>query len=101
MNKQTSKVRVQGSVSRKFRKHFRPEKLFMMKPQPALSKKLVFSEDVKGIKIKITAKFRASRRLPFECTRIIMSPEIRGFRETSLRPRGISPLRGSISLSSI
>ena len=32
---------------------------------------------VKGIKIKITAKFRASRRLRFEDTKIIMSPEMR------------------------
>ena len=32
---------------------------------------------VKGIKIKITAKFRASGRLRFEDTKRIMSPEIR------------------------
>jgi len=32
---------------------------------------------VKGIKTKITAKFRASRRLRFEDTKRIMSPEIR------------------------
>ena len=31
----------------------------------------------KGIKIKITAKFRASRRLRFEDTKRIMSPKIR------------------------
>ena len=38
---------------------------------------------VKGIKIKITAKFRASRRLRFEDTKRIMSPEeFRDFRET-------------------
>ena len=39
--------------------------------------KLVFSYVVKGIKIKITAKFRASRRLSFEDTKRIMSPEMR------------------------
>ena len=41
------------------------------------SVKLVFSYVVKGIKIKITAKFRASRRLRFEDTKRIMLPEIR------------------------
>ena len=30
-----------------------------------------------GTKIKVTAKFRASRRLRFEDTKTIMSPEIR------------------------
>ena len=40
-----------------------------------------------GIKIKITAKFCASRRLPFQDTKIIMSPEkFRDFRETGPRP---------------
>ena len=38
---------------------------------------LVFSYVVKGIKIKITAKFRASIRLRFEDTKRIMSPEMR------------------------
>ena len=38
---------------------------------------LVFSYVVKGIKIKVTAKFRASRRFRFEDTKRIMSPEIR------------------------
>ena len=33
--------------------------------------------DVKGIKLKINAKFRASTRLRFEDTKRIMSPEIR------------------------
>ena len=41
------------------------------------SVKLVFSYVVNGIKIKITAKCRASRRLRFEDTKRIMSPEIR------------------------
>ena len=45
--------------------------------RPANSVKLVFSYVVKGIKIKITAKFRASRLLRFEHTKRIMSPEIR------------------------
>ena len=40
--------------------------------RPAYSAKLVFSYVVKGIKIKITAKFRASRRLRFEDTKRIM-----------------------------
>ena len=65
-----------GPVSRKSRKLYGPEKPFV-KLRPAYSVKLVFSYDVKGIKIKITAKFRASRRLRFEDTKRIMAPEIR------------------------
>ena len=53
-----------------------PEKPFV-KLRAAYSVKLVFSYVVKGIKIKITAKFRASRRLSFEDTKRIMSPEMR------------------------
>ena len=65
---------------------FGPEKPFE-KLRPAYSVKLVFSYVVKGIKIKITAKFRASRRLRFEDTKKIRSPEytsekFRDFRET-------------------
>ena len=65
----------QGPVSRKSRELYGPEKPFV-KLRPAYSVKLVFSYVVKGIKIKITAKFRASRRLRFEDTKIIMSPEL-------------------------
>ena len=63
-------------VSLKSRKLFGPEKPFV-KLRPAYSVKLVFSYVVKGIKIKITAKFRASRRVRFEDTKRIMAPEIR------------------------
>ena len=63
---------VQGPVSRKSG----PEKPFD-KVRPAYSIKLVFSYVVKGIKTKITAKFRASRHLRFEDKKRIMSPEIR------------------------
>ena len=45
--------------------------------RPAYSVKLVFSYVVKGIKMKITAKFCASKRLSFEDTNIIMSLEMR------------------------
>ena len=65
-----------GHVSRKSRELFGPEKPFV-KVRPSYSVKLVFSFVVKGIKIKITAKFRASRRFRFEDTKRIMSPEIR------------------------
>ena len=65
-----------GPVSRKSRELFGPEKPFD-KVRPAYSIKLVFSYVVKGIKTKITAKFRASRHLRFEDTKRIMSPEIR------------------------
>ena len=65
----------QGPVPRKSRELFGPEKPFVI-VRPAYSVKLVFSYVVKGIKTKITAKFRASRRLCFEDTKRIMSPEI-------------------------
>ena len=65
-----------GPVSRKSRKLFGSEKPFV-KLRPAYSVKLVFSYVVKGIKIKIIAKFRASRRLRFEDTKRYMSPEMR------------------------
>ena len=68
--------RLLGPVSRKSRKRFVPVKPFV-KLRPAYSVKLVFSYVVKGIEIKITAKFRASRRLRFEDTKRIMSPEMR------------------------
>ena len=65
-----------GPFLKKSRKLFGPEKSFK-KLRPANSVKLVFSNVVKGIKIKTTAKFRASRRLRYEDTRRIMSPEMR------------------------
>ena len=59
-----------------------PEKP-LIKLRPTYSVKLVFLYVVKGIKIKITAKFRACRRLRFEDTKRITSPEKFGdFRET-------------------
>ena len=54
----------QGPVSWKSRKLFGTEKP-LVKFRPAYSVKLVSSYVVKGRKIKITAKFRASRRLRF------------------------------------
>ena len=72
----TVAAEIQGSVSRKSRDLFGPEKPFV-KVRPAYSVKLVFSYVVKGIKINLTAKFRASRRFRFEDTKRIMLPEIR------------------------
>ena len=66
----------QGPVSRKSRELFGPVKPFI-KLRLAYSAKLIFSYVVKGIKIKLTAKFRASGCLRFEDTKRIMSPEIR------------------------
>ena len=43
----------------------------------ARSGKHVFSHVVKGITNKVTGTFRASRRLRFEDTKRIMSPEMR------------------------
>ena len=65
-----------GPVSRRSRELCGPEKPFV-KVRTAYSVKLVFSYVVKGIQTKITANFRASRRLRFEDTKRIMSPEIR------------------------
>ena len=62
----------QRPISRTFRKLCGPEKAFV-KLRPAYSVKLVFSHVVKGITIKITAKFRASRRLRFEDTKRIVT----------------------------
>ena len=63
-----------GPVSRNSRKLFGPEKPFA-KLRPPYLLKLVFSYVVKGIKVKITAKFRALRRLGFEDTKRTMSPQ--------------------------
>ena len=53
------------------------------KTPTAYSVKLVFLYVVKGIKIKITAKFCDTEHLRFEDTKRIMSPEkFRVFRET-------------------
>ena len=65
----------QGPVSRNSRELFGPEKPFV-NLRPAYSVKLVFSHVVKGIKIKMMAKFRASRSLRFEDTKRIITPEI-------------------------
>ena len=82
----------QGPVSRKFRKLCGPEKS-CVKLQPGLSVKLVFLHVAKGIKIKVTAKFRASRRLRFKDKRKL-SPEMRpksprDFGETGRRSQGL------------
>ena len=54
-----------------------------VKLRPVHSVKLVFLYVVKGIKIKITAKFRDMEHLRFEDTKRIMSAEkFRVFRET-------------------
>ena len=74
--KRRSKTKYQRPVFRKSRKLLGPEKP-ILKHRPPYSVKLVFSYVVKGIKIKITAKFRASRSLRFEDTKSIMSPEMR------------------------
>ena len=83
-----------GPVSRKSRKLFGSEKPFV-KLRPAYSVKLVFSYVVKGIKIKITAKFRASRRLRFEDTKGIRSPEMRPKSSGTFEKRGPGPSQSS------
>ena len=61
----------QGLVSRKSRELFGPQKP-IVKLQPAYSVKLVFSYVAKAIKMKITTKCRASRRLRFKDRKRIM-----------------------------
>ena len=56
--------RGQACVSQKTRKLHEPEKPFV-KLRPAYSVKLVFSYVEKGIKMKITAKFRGTEHLRF------------------------------------
>ena len=73
---------IQACVSQKTRKLHEPEKPFV-KLRPAYSVELVFSYVVKGIKIKINAKFRDAENLRFEDNKKIMLPEkCRDFRET-------------------
>ena len=62
----------QACVSQKTRKLYGPKKPFV-KLRPAYFIRLVFSYVVKGIKIKITAKFRDTEHLRFEDTKRIMS----------------------------
>ena len=68
--------RTQGPFTGKSRKLCGSEKPFL-KLRPAYSVQLFFSDVAKGLKIKITAKFRASRRLRFEDTKKIITPEMR------------------------
>ena len=83
----TRKDRGLGLVSRKSRKLFGSEKP-SVKLRPACSVKLLFfSHDVKGRKIKITAKFSVLERFGFQHTKRIMSPDkFRDFRETGPWP---------------
>ena len=64
-----------GGVSRECRKLFGSEKPFA-KLQSTYSVKLDFSYVVNGIKVKITAKFRASRRLRFADTKRVISSKM-------------------------
>ena len=70
-----SQLNDQGPVSRKSRYLLEPEKPFI-KLRPTYSVNLVFLYVVRAIKIKITAKLRDSRRLPFEDAKRIISPEM-------------------------
>ena len=77
----------QACVSQKTRKLYGPEKPFL-NFRPAYSVKLSYV--VKGITIKISAKFRDTEHLRFEDTERIMSPEMfRDFRETGPRSQVI------------
>ena len=76
---------LQACVSHKPRKLYGHEKPFV-KHRRAYSVKLVVSNVVKEIQIKITAKFRDTEHLRFEDKKRIMSPEkFRDFRERGSR----------------
>ena len=82
ISEKSPKISGLACVSQKTRKLYGPEKP-IVKLRPAYSVKLVFLYVVKGIKIKITAKFCDTEHLRFEDTKRIMSPEkFRVFRET-------------------
>ena len=66
-----------GARFSKVPKTFRARKAIRKAPTCLFCKAGLFICCVKGIKKKITAKFRASRRLSFEDTKRIMSPEMR------------------------
>ena len=69
----TELLAILACVSQKTRKLYGPEKPFV-KLRPAYSVKLVFLYVVKGIKIKITAKFCDTEHFRFEDTKRISSP---------------------------
>ena len=86
----TFEKRAPGVRFSKVPKLYGHEKPFV-KHLRAYSVKLVVSNVVKGIQIKITAKFRAPRRLRFEYKKGIMSPEkFRDFRETGSKSKKLS-----------
>ena len=64
-------LQVLAYVSQKTRKLYGPEKPFA-KLRPAYSVKMVFLYVVKGIKIKITEKFRDTEHFRFEDTKRIL-----------------------------
>ena len=75
---------MQACVSQKTRKLYGPEKPFV-RLRPSYSGKLVFSYVEKGIKMKITAKFRDTEQLSFWKMRIMSPEKFRDFRETGPR----------------
>ena len=77
-----------GSAPRKTRTLFGPVKPFV-KLRPAYSVRLIFSYVLKGIKVKITAKSAALRRLRFEDTKKIMSPGLSPKRFGTFEKRGM------------
>ena len=76
--------RVQACVSKNTRKLYGSEKPFV-KLRPPYSGKLVFSYVDKGIKMKITAKFRDTEQLSFWKMRTTSPEKFRDFRETGPR----------------
>ena len=79
-------------LSRKSRKLFGPENPFL-KLRLVHSVKLVFLYVVKGRKIKITARFRALRRIRFENTKRTISPEMRPKSFGTVEKRALGPVQ--------
>ena len=68
-----------GPVFRKSRKRFGSKQPFV-KLRPTYSVKLVYAYLAKGIKMKVSAKFRSLRHLSFEDTKRIGSEKFLNFR---------------------
>ena len=75
---------MQACVSQKTRKLYGPEKPFV-KLRPPYSGKLVFSYVEKGIKMKLTPKFRDTEQGSFWKMRIMSPEKFRDFGETGPR----------------
>ena len=89
----------QACVSQKTRKLYGPEKPFV-KLRPAYSVKLVFSYVVKGVKVKVTAKFRDTGLLRFKDTKRIVTRKDSGLSRNKPQALVVQRLRRTIQWKS-